>query len=298
MQQNDGLRETTPHGNSMFPIAVHKIPSNPLIATRVDLHWHEESEILMIIQGQGILRIDERTYEIKEDDVIFIDSECLHSITCRPGEVFLYYAIMFKQHLLYSMMNDRIQQRYFEPIVKKELIFPNLIYSSGIWGKEIHDRIIHIFQVYQMREDGFELIIKADLLVIWQQLYLHAERSMEDKQRTQDARMETAKEILRYIENNYAEKISVSSMAELFHMSESYLCHFFKSVTSMTIIEYVNHVRINKSADLLRNSSMGIGEIAATVGFNNISYFNKIFLGYMFVTPSIYRKQELPDYTP
>lgn len=298
VMQSDQLRETTPHGNSMFPIAVHKIPSNTLIASRVDLHWHEESEILMVITGHGELRIDDRTFFIKENDIIFIDAECLHSITCQPGEVFLYYAIMFKQHLLYSMMNDRIQQKYFEPVLKRELVFPNLTDPCSSWGQEIQDRIIHIYQVYQLREEGFELIIKSDLLIIWRLLYLHAEENTEKKQKIRDARMESAKEILKYIEKNYAEKISVSSMAGIFHMSESYLCHFFKSITNMTIIEYVNRVRINKSADLLRNSAMGIGEIAVAVGFNNISYFNKTFLSYMFVTPSEYRRQDFPDYTP
>lgn len=292
MTQNIQLYESTPHGNSMLPIAIHKILSNTLISNRVDLHWHEESELLMILTGEGQLRIDERTYSIKKNDIIFIDSGCLHSITCQPGEVFIYYAIMFKQQLIYSMMNDQIQQKYFDPIISKELFFPNHIASAQPWGIEIGDKITHIFEIYQTKEPGFEIVIKSELLLIWRILYLHSQKGTRFRQKLLNNRMETAKDIMKYIAQNYTDKISVSKMASHFHLSESYLCHFFKSATSMTIIEYTNHLRINKSAELLLYSPMDISEIALTVGFNNISYFNKIFLSYMHLTPTEYRNQK------
>ena len=74
-----------------------------------------------------------------------------------------------------------------------------------------------------------------------------------------------------------------------FHVSEGHLCRLFKTVTKMSVIEYINFYRISISAKLLGETRREIGEVAGLVGFNNISYFNKVFRKYMQITPSEFR---------
>lgn len=298
MNQKEMLREDVKHGNAMFPIAVYRILSDSRIPNRVDYHWHEETEILMIINGDGEIQIDEQSWYIKENDIIFIDSGSLHSITCKTGIIFEYYAIIFKQEFLHSLTNDRIQQHYFDCIQSKETVFEKVTHSSSSWGREIHDRILNIFSVYAKHDTGYELMVKSDLYAVWYQLYLHAQVVTRHHIKTQNPRIEMTKAIISYIENNYNNPISITDISQFLHVSNGYLCRFFKTVTNMTVIEYINYYRINKSASLLQESQMEIGEIASLVGFNNISYFNKTFRHYMHITPSEYRKLPIPDYTP
>ncbi|WP_083461380.1 helix-turn-helix domain-containing protein [Cellulosilyticum ruminicola] len=79
-------------------------------------------------------------------------------------------------------------------------------------------------------------------------------------------------------------------MAYAFHISQGQLCRFFKGMTQMSVIEYLNYYRISKSIQLLDSTDKQISEIALDVGFNNISYYNKIFKYYIHMTPMVYRK--------
>ena len=75
-------------------------------------------------------------------------------------------------------------------------------------------------------------------------------------------------------------------------MSEGHLCRLFRSVTGMTLTDYLNLYRISVSADLLIQNRYSIIEVAGMTGFNNISYFNKIFRRYMHMTPTQFRRSD------
>ena len=97
------------------------------------------------------------------------------------------------------------------------------------------------------------------------------------------------KEAVGFINENYKEKISLRSIAKNLHISPSYLSMLFKQETGVTITEYVNIVRIGKSRQLLAETSMSILDIAAMSGFEDQSYFSKIFKRISEVTPKEYR---------
>jgi len=76
-------------------------------------------------------------------------------------------------------------------------------------------------------------------------------------------------------------------------MSRSYLCRIFKEVTNFTVSEYVNLFRIAASREYLLNREMTMTEIANRLGFNSLTYFERVFKQLMSVTPGEYRKQYL-----
>lgn len=83
---------------------------------------------------------------------------------------------------------------------------------------------------------------------------------------------------------------TLTKMAEHFHISKGHLCRFFKKMTNMTPVDYLNYFRVTKSARLLRDTDDAVSEVAVRTGFNNISYFNRTFRKYMHMTPGDYRK--------
>jgi len=95
--------------------------------------------------------------------------------------------------------------------------------------------------------------------------------------------------IIKYLYDNYQGEIKISNLSEIFNMSASRLAQIFKKYTSMTIIEYLNKIRINKALNLIRNTNIPITRIAFEIGYNDISYFNKTFKKIIGMTPSKYK---------
>jgi AraC-like DNA-binding protein len=96
-----------------------------------------------------------------------------------------------------------------------------------------------------------------------------------------------------YIQNNYANKITLKEMADLIYVTESNFCKFFKKATGKTYSDYLNEMRIDEASRLLLHSEKTINQIAFECGFETLSYFNKVFLNKKKMTPSNYRKGKL-----
>ena len=99
------------------------------------------------------------------------------------------------------------------------------------------------------------------------------------------------KNIVAYINENYAQKIALADIAEHFHMSPKYFCRFFKKNFNKTLVEYINDVRIERSLPLLDRRNVPVTEVAVACGFYNMSYFAHSFKKKMGCTPSQYKKQ-------
>lgn len=98
---------------------------------------------------------------------------------------------------------------------------------------------------------------------------------------------------VQYINDNYMEKISLRDLAGYLHINESYLSKLFKKEFSQCFTDYLNEIRINNSIILMRDQSKNLLEIANSVGFNNQSYFTKIFIKNKGISPKHYRQEML-----
>ena len=95
--------------------------------------------------------------------------------------------------------------------------------------------------------------------------------------------------VINYIRNNYNKDLSLDEMAEQANLSPKYFCRVFKDITGRSPIEYLNWFRINRACSRLRESSDKLNSIALDCGFNDFSYFIKIFKKYRKMTPLKYR---------
>lgn len=93
--------------------------------------------------------------------------------------------------------------------------------------------------------------------------------------------------IKNYISNHFDSNISLLAVAEAFDLNPSYLSRIFKNATGMRIGNYIMSVRMEKAKQLISNKC-DIVEAAKRVGYNNLSYFNKIFKDYTGVMPTQY----------
>ena len=97
--------------------------------------------------------------------------------------------------------------------------------------------------------------------------------------------------VLKYIENNYMQKITIADIAATVDFSESHFMKFFKQHLHTTFTSYLNGYRLTIAARLLLTEDDSILSISERTGFNNLSYFNRLFKKEYQMSPRAYRNR-------
>ena len=100
---------------------------------------------------------------------------------------------------------------------------------------------------------------------------------------------ERMKQMLRFVEEHYAEELTVERIAASVALSESACLRSFRQMLGITPIQYVKQFRVEKAAELLRSTRLKTGEIGMECGFADGSYFIKTFREIKHCTPKEYR---------
>ena len=99
--------------------------------------------------------------------------------------------------------------------------------------------------------------------------------------------------ILRTIERQYKDDVSLPYLAELMGMNPDYLGRIFREYSGYTVVEYLSKVRIDKAKELLKSTDMRVKEVAAAVGYSNFSYFSQVFKKATGMTPKTYQDKNI-----
>ena len=95
-------------------------------------------------------------------------------------------------------------------------------------------------------------------------------------------------EILRYLENNYREKITLEELCFLFGTNKTTLTKSFRRVTGGTVMDYLSRLRLQKAKAMLRRGTLTVTEIAEELGFSSVHYFTRFFRKHGNMSPSEY----------
>lgn len=107
----------------------------------------------------------------------------------------------------------------------------------------------------------------------------------------------TIQQVSAYIQDHLEEKLTLEKVSNQVHLSKSYLCRILKEELGCTFTEYVNRLRVERSKLYLHRSNMSLSEIAHLVGFDDQSYFTRIFKRQVGIPPGKYRTNNANIYT-
>jgi len=96
---------------------------------------------------------------------------------------------------------------------------------------------------------------------------------------------------LRYIHQHFQQNITLEETSSAVSLSPNYFSHLFNARMRISFSSYINQLRVEKAAQLLLNSKASLVEIAGEVGFEDQSYFSKVFKNITMLTPGQYRKR-------
>ncbi|AZS13314.1 GH39 family glycosyl hydrolase [Paenibacillus lutimineralis] len=244
----------------------------------VPFHWHKEVEIIYVLQGWITIHVDQRSYELKQDDIIVVNSMSVHQIE-RTNQDNVLLTLQFNPELL----------------DEQRVVACNSLYQTSK-NQEMYDRIRHYLAQMaweaSKKTQGSRNYSLGLLYMLAGHLMRYFSMVMtEEKQKNvKDYDYQRLNRVLQFIDRNYSQKITLQSIADQEHLSLHYFSHFFSDKIGIPFQKYLTSVRLEKAVDALMNTNHSITQIALDCGFANVKLFNKYFKERYNSTPGAFRE--------
>lgn len=291
---NSRKQESVQRGNAFFPIQYYLIDtSNPLY--NLPLHWHLEFELIHIIQGNYAMFIGNCERILHQDDICFITSGILHG-DGKDVEKCTYESVVFDPDML--RLKNYSPDEFITRMIDRK-IYTDVVITPDEKSKDFLSTVNNLYGIMKNKPDGYELFTTGFLL---QFLGLIKQRKCYFEKQPESStgrklRTDQLKAVLNLVQTNYNNPLSLEQMAETAGLSPKYFCRVFREMTHHTPVEYLNLYRVNCACDKLRNTDDPIIDVAYGCGFNDFSYFIKMFKRYKGMTPFKYRNYDESRHT-
>ena len=231
--------------------------------------------------------------KLEKGQVIFLDTDCMHSIG-NTGEDDIMINFLFEK--------EYFNERFFSHFSKENILLQFLL--NAISEKKIHDNFILFHSERSTRIQLFmqELIIEflgspaessvdvIDNLV--NLIFLELVKVYHSDLVTSQLNLGKGKcmAVMKYIEANYR-NCTLESVAEMFNMNANYLSGMLKKNTGYSFKEMIQHYRFIYVTTMLKNTAQPVDQIILWAGYENTTYFYKKFREQYGCTPKQYRKE-------
>ena len=285
MQNQASLQETKQHGAVRFPFNLYPctIPGD---FPQVALHWQESMELVFVKRGTGLVQVGAESCPARMGDIFIFTPGTLHALRQAEGQCMEYENIIFELELL-GGADDLCAERYLLPLQSGRMALQPRIIPGEAGYPQAAACLQEAEKANKVKTAGYELAIKGALLRFLSILIgQHGTPLPED---TTDTRR--LKTVLQLIEAEYATPLRIEDAAEACGCSQSHFMRWFKKMTGQGFTAYLNDHRLNLAAELLRITDATVLDIAGRVGFDNLSYFNRLFKRRYGMTPREYRSK-------
>ena len=251
-------------------------------------HFHPEYEIVYIEGVSGTRHVGDHVSAYENSDLVFIGPYVPH--------LNFDYGVQDEcLQIVIQMKDDFLGKAFLE---KPELQSINSLFEKAIYGLSFYGETKK--QVGEMltemqHQSSFEQLIS--LLKIFQTMALSTEVTQLNARpvirKAHEHEQQRLHTIYEYVEQHYQGHIDVNEVAEKIHLSIPAFSRFFKKHSQMTFTDFVNQYRINQAKNFLLQD-MSVSETCYAVGFDSLSYFNKLFKKLSGSNPSEFKKQYSP----
>ena len=244
-------------------------------------HYHDAFEIYFQMAGKRYLFFDNICHVFEAGDVAILRPFNIHYGESREINYYERYVINFKSDIFSKVLTPD------EWYLLEKRIVPCVIHLSG-------EQMQIMCQHFQMAErysekTGFlsEKLLESSVLQLVMMLMEYVDQDFIIKGETVEP---SIVEVLKFIDGNYQENITLDHMAQIAHMSKYHFCRTFRSVTGTTPLNYVNTVRLTRVHNLLINTTESIDEIARNTGLSSYVNLARVFKKVYGVSPRTFRK--------
>ena len=242
-------------------------------------HFHEEVEVIYLREGEVSITADSKVFSVKKDEIcIFLPGE-IHSFQS-GGENWMY---IFKILPAARMGTPDFSQMRLE----SQVLRPG---QSGY--REIRRAVERIERESREKKPGYEYAVAGESFQILAFIArLLPKKTVQPEERKKQLRQtQLLEEVGRYVEQNFAQPLSLEEMAKQCRLSKFYFAHTFKEATGMSFLDFLTSYRLDRAVAKIKMSEESITEIALSCGFSTLRSFHRAFQKTYKMTPTAYRK--------
>ena len=265
------------------------------------IHTHDFIEIVYVYDGKGYHIYNNVTYPVSKGELYIINSRtphCFYPTDKSNSEHLVVYNLCFLPEFISSInIHLPILVELTDIMLYKSLYPDEIIYSpdlklSGSMRTEIEQLYEKMYLEFTSKGINYVELLRLSLC----ELLLKIHRFYQQKHASPESavikyRHQLIPDCIQYLRENYSKKVTIEELSNNFFLSKSYLSSLFKKATGSGVVEYLQHIRIERACELLTNTTLSITEISIQVGYTDYRFFNKSFKKITGVTAHEYRKK-------
>ncbi|MCQ6564018.1 helix-turn-helix domain-containing protein [Paenibacillus mendelii] len=226
--------------------------------------------MIVVTKGKIIYWINDETVLLQKGDVLFVPAGSIRGGSSIEGH---------QRYATHFTIDDI--DRMLLPVLTE-----NQYCMTSVSGFEyFKQRFLLLKHHWLMRGPYTETTCYAILLELLG--IINYER---DKWKLPAKKIDMAEDIKKYILDHYKESVSLNDLTQFTGRTPNHISHLFKSVTGLSPIDYLHHVRVSKAKELMIDKMMPIREVAEETGFCDQAYFNRVFKKITGCSPTAFLK--------
>lgn len=276
-----------------FPCISSYVTMDKYPGKYVPWHWHNTVEFFYVKSGTI-------EYHTSQGKIVFtrgmggiINADVLHMAKVQPeSEESIVLVHLFEASFLAGEKGSLIDKKYVQPILAEQRT-PLIALSPENEEQAMLLKLLETSFSIDNGKMGYEIYLRNILSEIWMGIYCFIQKNIQTESDKKECRREQSnvrlKQMMLYIQEHYAEKITVAQVANAAFLSERACFRLFRDCLHVTPAEYMRNYRLQMACRMLEGNEHAIGEIGEACGLGSNSYFGKIFKEEIGCTPLEYR---------
>lgn len=267
-------------GRSIFGLKINQVNFDSL------WHYHPEYELTYIIKGNGRRMVGDDMENFSDGDLVLLGPDLPHTwigdrntntennraLVIQFSEAFISpFLTLLEMKNVHELLIKSVSGvrfiKYQPLVIEKKML--QIIEETSI------KRVTGLLELLNdLANNKFKILASHSFKIV--------------KSDNTESRLN---KVLVYMQKNYRSSIKLQEASKLIHLSNTAFCKFFKRSIGKTFSDYLNDLRILHACTLLIETDKPISQIAAESGFENLAYFNRVFLKKKKLQPTVFRKR-------
>ena len=254
----------------------------------IEPHTHDFIEIVYVMSGNAVEKVNDGEYEVRRGDLIFINYQSTHTFI--PNDDFSYINICFKPETVDSLITPEnafalLQLTAFDELRKENN--DGMVSFFGNERDEVETLLQSMLSEYRSKHSFRRTVLESYMNILLVKILRKTAAEPHSAERSG-----TWQDIADYIDRNLGEELTLSALAQKCFYNPSYFSRVFKEHFGTSLTEYINKRRMDRAKKLLCEGKLSVEEIAYRVGYPSKSSFYRVFTRLTGTTPAEYKKQK------
>lgn len=283
LELKDDRSEKVKYDYTDYPVYIRRELLSLFSGHAAPAHWHDDIELIAVLFGEMQYNVNGEIITMAENEGIVVNARQMHFGFSAEKKECDFICILL--HPLMLCATYAYERDFVLPVLHNRNAACIKLNAGIFWQKTIFENIKAMYSAKSERTAAFK--IQNLFSNIWLQLYENI--PSESRRQNQNADLSVLRNMIGFIQQNYMVKISVPDIAASGAVGQSKCCKLFAKYIGQTPNAYLTQYRLDKSADLLKNTDKPVTEIAAAAGFNGGSYYAEAFRKWCGTSPTEYR---------